>query len=82
MAQEKPKKVKTINLPEEYIIDIEETLSHLLITKIECLVYLLECSNIDADKTIMGSEPMYKPILDDQETVIVKRKMLELISQL
>ena len=81
MAQEKPKKPKTINIPEEYLIDTEEQLAHLLITKVDSLVYLLECSNVDPDRTIMGSEPFYKPILNDEESYVVKRKLLELISQ-
>jgi len=58
MAQQKPKKPKTINVPEDYLLDTEEQLAHLLITKVDSLAYLLECSNVDSDRTIMGSEPI------------------------
>ena len=81
MTSPRQKKVKMINIPEEYLIDIEEQLSHILVTKVDSIVYMLECSNIDPDKTILGSEPHYKPILNEQEQQIVKRKLMELIHQ-
>lgn len=81
MTSPRQKKVKMINIPEEYLIDIEEQLSHILVTKVDSIVYMLECSNIDSDKTILGSEPHYKPILNEQEQQIVKRKLMELIHQ-
>ena len=81
MAQQKPKKPKTINVPEDYLLDTEEQLAHLLITKVDSLAYLLECSNVDTERTLMGSEPIYKPIFNDEEQYIIKRKLLELISQ-
>ena len=81
MTSPRQKKVKMINIPEEYLIDIEEQLSHILVTKVDSIVYMLECSNIYPDKNILGSEPHYKPILNEQEQQIVKRKLMELIHQ-
>jgi hypothetical protein len=81
MAQQKPKKPKTINVPEDYLLDTEEQLAHLLVTKVDSIIYLLECSNVDSDKSLVGSEPFYKPVLNEEESYIVKKKLLELISQ-
>tara|TARA_R110000868_G_scaffold360225_2_gene622266 strand:- start:584 stop:832 length:249 start_codon:yes stop_codon:yes gene_type:complete len=81
MTQAKEKKVKMVTLPEEYVLDLEEQLAHLLVTKVDSIIYLLECSNVDTDRTILGSEPYYTPVLNEEEQIIVKRKLLELINQ-
>lgn len=55
---------------------------HALVNKIEELRMLLTVSAIDEERTVFGSEPVYKNILDVEEKIIVKAKLKELINKL
>ena len=61
-------------------IGIDE--KNMLITKIKELRIILGDYTIDDEKTIMGSEPMLKPIITSEEQKIVRRKLMQLIEQL
>lgn len=46
------------------------------------LTMMLQSITIDSDKTIMGSEPVYKQLFDESEQYAIKAKMFELIKKL
>ena len=54
---------------------------HTLIGKVSELRYLLAYSTINEEKTLFGSEPIYKSILDEEEKQLVKTKLRELIKR-
>ena len=54
---------------------------HTLIGKVSELRCLLSDSTINEEKTLFGSEPVYKSILDDEERKLVKIKLRELIKK-
>lgn len=61
---------------------IAVTEDEMLIQKIEGLRLLLSSSIIDDEKTVFGSEPIYKNILNAEEKQFVKEKLKELITKL
>jgi hypothetical protein len=52
------------------------------IEKLQSLQYLISCSMIDEDKTMLGSEGVHKPVFLEEEIWILKRKILELVQKL
>lgn len=54
---------------------------NILIQKVGELRLLLSFSAVDEEKTIFGSEPMFKNILDQEEKKMVKAKLRELINE-
>ena len=54
---------------------------HTLIGKVSELRCLLTYSTINEEKTLFGSEPVYKSILDEEETKLVKTKLRDLIKK-
>lgn len=65
---------------ERKLISFDE--QKILIEKVVELRHLLSDSTIDDEKTIMGSEPFYKPTISGVEREIVNRKLMELIKKL
>lgn len=53
----------------------------ILIQKVSQLSALLYYTTIDEEKTILGSEPICKSILDDEERKMVKEKLKELLNK-
>ncbi len=64
---------------ESGMIGVDEQMA--LVSKMYELRSILSSSGIDAEKTILGSEPFLKPILNDKETGIIKSKLFELVKQ-
>lgn len=54
---------------------------HILVQKVSELRCLLSDSTIDEEKTIFGSEPVYKSTIDEEERKMVKAKLRELIKK-
>ena len=54
---------------------------HSLIGKVSELRCLLSYLTINEEKTLFGSEPVYKSILDEEERRLVKTKLSELIKK-
>jgi len=52
-----------------------------LTDKVSTITWLLAMITVDSEKTILGSEPMFKPILPDEETKLVLSKLRELLKQ-
>jgi hypothetical protein len=52
------------------------------IEKINSLRWLLESITIDTEKTILGSEPILKHTLTEQESDFVWQKIIELVGKL
>lgn len=46
------------------------------------LSYMLTKVVVDTEKTVMGSEPMYKPVLTEENYDIVERKIMELVKKI
>ena len=52
------------------------------ISKISELRILLADYTIDEERTIIGGEPFFKPLLDQNEKEIIIKKILELVRQI
>jgi len=53
-----------------------------LIEKISALIYLLDDWTIDAERTLLASEPFFKPLLSGYERAIITQKLMQLVSKL
>lgn len=52
------------------------------IEKFMSLTFALSMTTIDADRTILGSEPFQRPLFNSEEEQIVKRKLMEIVGRL
>ena len=73
-------KLNMNDIIERKLISFDE--QKILIEKVVELRHLLSDSTIDDEKTIMGSEPFYKPTISGVEREIVNKKLMELIKKL
>jgi hypothetical protein len=60
-------------------IRVEE--EKVLISKTEQLRYLLSDVAIDEERTLLGSEPIYKPTISSDENKVVRIKLMELLNR-
>src|SRR4030042_639140 len=70
-------------------IDIEELLinrnfesDRILNDKIFSILLSLVANTIDSERTILGSEPFFKPIIEGEKREIVLKKLIELIKKI
>jgi len=76
------RKIKFVPIPEEDFLNLSFADSELLLMKIENLSLLLESQSIDEEKTIFGSEPVFKHTFTEQELSMIKKKLFNLLEQL
>ena len=68
------------NVPLGTWTDVEE--QRILIAKVEDLRCLLSAISIDTEKTFVGGEPFYKPVVVGKDQELVRRKLLKLVAKL
>jgi len=52
------------------------------IEKFMSLTFALSLTTVDADRTILGSEPFQRPLFNSEEEQIVKLKLMEIVGRL
>lgn len=52
------------------------------IDKVQALADMLGILTIDAEKTLLGSEPVYKNVFDEKERKIIKEKIFEILKKI
>lgn len=52
------------------------------VEKIVALRMILESNNVDSERTLLGSEPLFEPIVSRAEAKKIKEKLFQLIEQL
>lgn len=67
---------------EEMIVNRNLEAIRLLNDKIYSVLFPLIVNIIDPDRTILGSEPFYKPLLEEENKAIALEKLMELICKL
>lgn len=61
---------------------IKDNLDKTLIEKINTLRSILTADVVDDENQIPGMDPVYKPVLNENEVLATKKKLFELINQL
>jgi hypothetical protein len=59
-----------------------EDKQRLTLDKIKCLESLMTAYVVDEDKSITGSDTIYKSAFTEEETWVIRAKILELVKQL
>lgn len=67
---------------EEIIVNRNHDVDRMLNDKIFSVLISLVSKTIDEDRTILGSEPFYKPLISGHNREIVTKKLIELITKL
>ena len=62
-------------------INIKKISDELLIDKVVVLYTMLELTVVDKDRTILGSDPFFKRVFNDNEISIMKKKIFELVNK-
>ncbi len=73
---------KQYHLSTGIALSAKESESRLILEKLLCLESMLTSRVIDESKSIIGSECTYKQAFSEEESWIIKAKMIELIQQL
>lgn len=55
---------------------------HSILVQIAQLVSILSSTTVDIEGTMFPSEPKYKPIMEEEECEIIRKKIMDLIGQL
>lgn len=67
---------------EEILVNRNFDVDRMLNDKIFSVLLTLASKTIDEDRTILGSEPFYKPLISGHNREIVIQKLIELITKL
>lgn len=71
-------RTKYVPVPQDVFKELENQNDAFVLGKMEILVLMLEAQNINEEKTVIGSEPVFKNVFNLQEAEKIKKKLFEL----